>query len=320
MTLKVLFKRWKTFNADHVRASTVRRYAPFVASLAGFLGQRDVRAVTKADMERWADHHRDVDGIAPATVNGNDLVAAASLFSFATSRESDADAGGEKGPLRADNPLKGVKLKEPVKQTVREKTFRAAEASAILRLARSVGPDERYPRASACRRFAPFICAYSGARIQEVCWLAKEDIRLEGEIFVMRLPRSKNGLARTVPIHDAIVDEGLLDYWRAASSGLLFAGDREQKAGASRTQPEQRASEMATWITSRVALSSGASPNHGWRHTFIARAQGPAVRMTREMACAIAGHNQVRNAHSVYEHLTIEDMKGELDRFPRYEV
>ena len=318
VTVDALFERWKTFNAKHVRLPTIRRYDTSIASLSAFLGARDVRTVAKSDIEKWADHRRDVDGIAPTTVNRNDLVAASSVFNFATTRESDKDGDGEKRPLRNDNPVKGVKLKKPAVQHTREKKFRASEIGAVLTLARNVVSDPKYPKASASRRFAPFICAYSGARIQEVCWLSKEDIRNEGGIFVMCFLKTKNGSARTVPIHQALIDEGLLDYWCAASPGLLFTGDKAQAADASRSQAEQRASEIAAWITSHVKLESGASPNHGWRHTFISRAQGPLVRMAREMACEIAGHNQVSDAHRLYEHFTIIEMKGELDRFPHY--
>ena len=50
------------------------------------MGLADVRYIGNADVERWADHRRDVDEIGLSTVNRNDLVAAMSLFSFASSR------------------------------------------------------------------------------------------------------------------------------------------------------------------------------------------------------------------------------------------
>ena len=149
VTIAVLFERWKAFNVpDHVRPSTVRRYSPSISSLSAFTGARDIRTMSKIDFERWADHRRDVDAIAPATVNRNDLVAASSLFSFATTRESDRDQHGEKQPLRGDNPVKGVKLKKASVQRAREKAFRASEISAILTLARGVIPNANYPKAA----------------------------------------------------------------------------------------------------------------------------------------------------------------------------
>ncbi|VVB42553.1 hypothetical protein RHAL1_00248 [Beijerinckiaceae bacterium RH AL1] len=320
VTVAVLFERWKAFNADKKAASTIRRYGPSIASLSTYLGARDVRAITKSDIEGWADHRRDVDKIEPSTVNRNDLVAAASIFNFATSRESDVGADGVKRALRDDSPVKGVKLHKPKKRQAREKAFRATEVSAILTLARGVVPDPRYPRASASRRFGPFICAYSGARIQEVCWLRKEDIALEGDIWVMRFPMTKDGFARTVPLHDALIEEGLLEYWRSAADGLLFAGDRPQKLNATRLAPEQRASEIAAWISSNVALDEGVSPNHAWRHSFITRAQGAGVGMAKEMASAITGHNRVKDAHDGYFAPPPHEMKTALDRYPRYDI
>lgn len=319
VTVDELFERWKRFKSDRA-GGTIRRYAPSVASLASFLAGRDVRTIAKIDFERWADHRRDVDGIAPRTVNGNDLVAASSLFAFATTRESDRDADGEKRPLRADNPVKGVKVPEPKQRVLREKTFRAGEISAILTLARGVELGGAYPRAAASRRFTPFICAYSGARIQEVCWLRREDIRSEDGIWTIRFWMTKDGFARTIPLHDALVEEGLLAFWEAAPDGPLFTGDKAQKVGASRPAAEQRASEIAAWIGGQVEIASGASPNHGWRHSFITKAQGPDVRMSKEMACTITGHNRVRDAHDRYVSFAVAEMKKEMDHFPCYRI
>lgn len=320
VTVAELFTRWKTFNADKKAQSTIRRYGPSIDSLSKYMGNRDVREIAKSDIEAWADHRRDIEKIRASTVNRNDLVAAASIFTFATSRESDIGPDGIKRPLRYDSPVDGVKLHTPKRRQAREKAFRAHEISAILSLARRVEPDPRYPRASASRRFGPFICAYSGARIQEVCWLRKEDIAFEGKIRVMRFPMTKDGFARTVPLHDALIQEGLLDYWRSAGDGLIFAGDVPQKADATRPQPEQRAAEIAAWISSNVALEDGVSPNHSWRHTFITRAQGKAVGMSKEMASAITGHNRVKDAHDGYFAPPPHEMKAALDQYPRYDI
>ena len=71
------------------------------------------------------------------TVNRNDLVAIASILGWATS------VNGKKTPQA--NAAFGIKVEPPKKVVAREKMFRAAEISAILRLARSVKLDQRYP-------------------------------------------------------------------------------------------------------------------------------------------------------------------------------
>ena len=177
---------------------------------------------------------------------------------------------------------------------MRDKTFLAAEIRAVLRLARIVEVDGRHPRAAASRQWAPLLCAYSGARIQEVCWLEKSHVWNEEGIFVMRFPMTKDGMARTVPIHDALIREGLLEFWKNAPDGALFTGDRPPKPGVTRPPAEQRASDVAAWISASIELDEVLSPNHAWRHTFITRAEGAGI--SKRMANALAGHNRRRDA------------------------
>ena len=321
ITLGQLFDTWRLHKADKTAQATVRRYTPSINSLAAFLKNRDVRMVTQDDLWGWAEQRRDKDRIAPATVNRNDLVAAASVFQFAATRDFAmahfGKAAGDGRRVRTDNPVHGVKLDLPKKRELRDGTFRAGEISAILTLARHAN-DPRYPRASASRRWASWICAYTGARIQEVCWLSKRDIWREGTIWVMRFPMTKDGHARMVPLHEALIEEGLLDFWRQAPDGFLFVGDRPQKAGASRTAQEQRASEIAAWIQEKLKLEDGVSPNHGWRHTFITRAEGAGI--TKRMANALAGHNKKRDASDGYYAPATDEMKRNLDLYPRYAI
>ena len=233
VTVAMLFERWKAFNADKKAASTIRRYVPSIASLSAYMGMRDVRDITKSDIGGWADHRRDVDKIEPSTVNRNDPRRGRQHLQLCDlSRERTPQVMAPSALCAMTRPSRASSCTSRRSGRRARRRFRAAEISAILSLARSVVPAPRYPRASASRRFGPFICAYSGARIQEVCWLRKEDIALEGDIWVMRFPMTKDGFARTVPLHEALIDEGLLDYWRSAADGLIFAGDRLQKPNA----------------------------------------------------------------------------------------
>jgi integrase len=133
---------------------------------------------------------------------------------------------------------------------------------------------------------------------------------------VVRFPRTKEARARTVPLHAALIQEGFIEYWRAAQPGFLFVGDRRQKDGAKRTPAELRASEIAAWIQEKVILEDGVSPNHGWRHTFLTIAEG--VGISKRHANAIAGHNRKKDASDGYVAFPIEILKREIDRFPFY--
>lgn len=58
-----------------------------------------------------------------------------------------------------------------------------------------------------------------------------------------------------VPVHRALLDEGLLEFVKAAPSGRLFS------RGATNA--------LVRWVRNEVGLKrQGLQPNHGWRHLF----------------------------------------------------
>ena len=305
-----LYKRWCEYQTDKKAASTLRRYGPSLESLDRFWKGKDWRLVSGDDIWDWANHRKDVDKIDPRTINRNDLVAVSSIFSWATTRQG--------GRRRSDNPARDIKLDVDRKTTTREKHFEDHEVSAILTAARNAKPSRRYPRASASRRWAPWICAYTGARIQEVCWLSRHDIRQEGEIWVIHFPKTKTNVARKVPMHPALVEEGLLAFWEKAPAGFLFVGDVPQKEGATRSQQEQRASELAEWVQEQVKLEDGVSPNHGWRHLFVTRAE--EANISKRFSNAITGHNHGKDVSDGYFRGRMSALKVRMDRYPRYVI
>uniref|UniRef100_A0A9E7ZM20 Tyrosine-type recombinase/integrase n=1 Tax=Bosea sp. NBC_00436 TaxID=2969620 RepID=A0A9E7ZM20_9HYPH len=310
LTIDALFQRWKEAHAEKRAPSTFRRYGPSIASLQAFWGERDVRLLTQDDIWTWALQRAKEPGISADTVNKNDLVAASSVLGWATKFPS--------GRLLTSNPAKGVSL-EPDKKTEKaDKGFGDDEVAAILKAARAARPNPRYPRAAASRRWTSWICAYTGARIQEVCWLKREDIKIKDGIWVIHFAKTKTDVERTIPIHDALVEEGLLVFREKAPEGYLFVGDTAQKPDATRTQQEQRASELAEWTRDQVKLDDDISPNHGWRHTFITRAEEAGIE--KRYANAICGHNHKKDVSDRYFSARPKALKVRIDAYPRYNL
>ena len=254
-SVAALYERWSAKQSGRKSAATIRRYGPSLASLDSFVGGRHWRTLASDEVFRWATHRHEAGGVAPETVNKNDLVAASSILGWATT------VNGKRRPER--NAAFGVRVESSKRVVTREKFFRTSEITAILRLARSVKTDPRYPRASASRRWTPWLCAYSGARVQEPLWLKKSDIRVEAGHHVMCFSQTKDGNARMVPIHQALIDEGFLAFVEGAPDGWLFVGDRLPKEGATRTPQEMRAAELTHWVRSQTKLEKGVSPSHG---------------------------------------------------------
>lgn len=308
LTVEKLFAQWKEAHAASRSPSTLRRYGFSIDALIAFWGERDVRLLTHDDIWEFARGRQKT--VPAATVNKNDLVAVSSLLRWATTHLA--------GKLLAANPAEKVKLPEDKKTVTREKRFRDSEIAAILLAARLARFNPKMPRASASRRWAAWICAYTGCRIQETCWVTRDDIYRDGDVWLINFPKTKIDIARRVPLHQALIEEGLLDFHAKAPSGYLFCGDVPQKPGATRTQQEQRASELSEWIREQVTLDPSLSPNHGWRHTFITRAEDAGI--VKRQSNAITGHNTAKDASDGYYAPSPAELKKIIDRYPRYDL
>jgi integrase len=308
LTVEMLFAKWKEAHASSRSLSTFRRYGFSIDALTAFWGKKDVRLITHDDVWDFAKERQKV--IPAATINKNDLVAVSSVLGWATTHPA--------GKLLAINPAEKVRLPEDKKTITREKRFRDSEITAILLAARQARFNPKMPRASASRRWAAWICAYTGCRIQETCWVTKDDIYRDGGIWMINFPKTKIDIARRVPLHSALIEEGLLAFHETAPSGFLFCGDVPQKPGATRTQQEQRASELSEWIRDQVTLDPNLSPNHGWRHTFITRAEDAGI--AKRQSNAITGHNTAKDASDGYYAPSPAELKRIIDRYPRYDL
>jgi integrase len=105
----------------------------------------------------------------------------------------------------SSNPAAGVVVKVPDKPTTRDRDFTDEEARTILRAA--LGPHDSRLSAehAAARRWIPWLCAYGGARVNEMTQLRGQDVRCEGGIPFLRITpeagRVKTGRWRDVPLH-----------------------------------------------------------------------------------------------------------------------
>ncbi|WP_181300666.1 tyrosine-type recombinase/integrase [Bosea sp. 124] len=309
-TVEVVFERWKEAHAKKRKPSTFRRYGPSLASFHAFWGERDVGLLSQDDVWQWALEREKEVGITARTINKNDLVAISSVLGWASTYPGKR--------LLVTNPAKGVSLEVESKTEKREKAFRDDEVAAILKAARKARGNPEFPRAAASRRWTAWICAYTGARIQEVCWLKREDIKRQDGMWVIHFSQTKTDVARTIPMHAALIEEGLLAFHEKAPEGFLFAGDKAQQEGSTRTPQEQRASELAEWVRKQVTLDKGLSPNHGWRHTFITRAEEAGIQ--KRFANAITGHNHKKDVSDGYFSARPKALKSKIDAYPRYEL
>ncbi|MBB4067177.1 hypothetical protein [Gellertiella hungarica] len=158
------------------------------------------------------------------------------------------------------NPLKGIKPPDYKKAPSHLRAYTMQEAELILGSARK----EIKPMF----RWIPWLCAYSGMRIKEAGNLRREDFFKVGDRWFWAVTSAGNrtlkneSSERRIPVHSALLAEGLIDFVQQAPTGRLFRGDTKEEI---EIQPR-----LSTWVRERIPLSKHPelSPNHGWRHLF----------------------------------------------------
>jgi integrase len=310
ITTDALLQRWLAYHSDKKAKNTLKRYKASLRSLAAYTTERDVRALTDDDLHAWAEHRRDNEGVSPRAINKNDLVAASSMFKWAMDRNG--------GRLMATNPAAGVRLGEPKSLVKRERTFRPNEIRAILKAALDVQPHPRDLSISNAARWCPWLAAYSGARIGELCNLRGIDIWAEDGILVMHLWRTKGGIPRKVPIHTHLLEQGFLEFVRSCGARPLFYDETRHRKGTQTDPVEIRAQQLAIWVREAAGLKDrDVDPQHGWRHSFKTIALGASIE--ERIRDAITGH-KIASVGRKYESPPVSMLAEALAKFPRYAI
>lgn len=202
-------------------ASTVRSWRPIMAHLIRTLGHDDASRVTPRDMVEWknellAEVNADGDASRSArTVADVYLASVKVVFGWAVDN------------LRIpSNPAHGVKVRVPKSVKLREPGFTDAEALMILRAALVPPSSNLAPENVLARRWVPWLCAYTGARVNEIGQLRGQDIQQIDDVWTIRItPEAgsvKNNAARIVPIHEHLIAQGFLDVAKRNGAGHLF--------------------------------------------------------------------------------------------------
>ena len=103
------------------------------------------------------------------------------------------------------NPAARVGIEVKVKPGESKRSYTDEEAILLLK----ASMEESNP----ILRWVPWLCAYSGARVAEICQLRAEDIFPIDDIWCLRItpeagPLKTSSSERAVPIHSAVIDQG----------------------------------------------------------------------------------------------------------------
>lgn len=272
----------------------------------------DARRLTAEEVIAWRDAK--LETLSPKTVKDVWLASLKSVLSDAVSDR-----------LLPTNVAKGVRVRMYAAPVLREKGFTDAEALAILRRCREYQPAKRDNPANresvyvtAAKRWGPWLCAFTGARVTEILQMRKSDVRMVDDIRYLHItPEAgsvKSKKYRDVPLHQQLIDIGFLDFVEQAPDGPLFhSADADPK-----NLPAQAVSaRVGKWLQSEKLIPDGVQPNHGWRHRFktLSREAG----LDAHVVDTIQGHTG-RTASDGYGDVTLRTKKAAIDKLPAYDL
>ncbi|WP_426437196.1 hypothetical protein [Bradyrhizobium genosp. P] len=287
--------------------STVKRWSPVVDRLIAHLGHDDAAAIARTDIVTWKDALLD-GSISNITVRDVYVAAIKATLQFAV----------DQGRL-AENPAAGVKVRVREALQERDKGFDGKEAETILSATLRKPSDKISVEMAAARRWVPWICAYTGARVNEITPLTGRDFVRRDGIWMIRVRAENNKTRkfREVPLHTHLIEQGLLDYVKSRGARALFYDPRRSRGGKDSNPHYKKVGErLAEWVRS-LGLDERVAPNHGWRHRFSSLAR--FLAMPEDVRNIIQGHSGVKVADRYGETWPLVALR-EIEKLPRYPV
>lgn len=285
--------------------STVKRWTPVLERLIAELGHDDAAAISRTDIVAWKDALLD-GGMSSVTVRDVYVAAAKATLQYAV----------DQGTL-AENPAAGIKVRVREALLERDKGFDGKEAETILTATLRKPSDKISVEMAAARRWVPWICAYTGARVNEITPLAWRDFIRRDGIWMIRIRAETNKTRkfREVPLHSHLIEQGLLDYAKSRGVRPLFYDPGRSRGGKDANPHHKKVGErLGEWVLS-LGIDPRVAPNHGWRHRFstVTRVAG----MPEDVRNIIQGHAGAKVADRYGETWPLVALR-EIEKLPRY--
>jgi integrase len=297
LTFKLLVDGWSTERRPV--AKTIYEWSRVVRQLEEYLGHSDARRLTGEDLVGWKSSMV-AAGLRPKTIQDAKLAPVRAILQW-----------GVNNKHLSSNPADGISLDVRSKQGEKKRSFTDDEAKIILKAALV----EKDP----VRRWVPWLGAYSGARVSELCQLRSEDIIKLDDIWCMKLDPvagslKTSGSERVIPLHPALIAGGFLKFAATIKTGPLFAAlspDKFGKRGGNGTKM------IGRFVRGLGLQDSRLSPSHSWRHRI--KTLGRKHGLAPDILNAITGHAAESDGDS-YGEFPIEALFRELSKIPTLEV
>jgi integrase len=292
-----------------------RRY---VQHLVGFLGHDDAARLTREEVVSWRDHLLETPTKLgkvrkPITVKDKYLTALRCTLGWAVEEHK-----------LSSNVASEVAVRVPKEAKSRAHSdFTMDEAARILRASLVPASGRLSAPYVRARRWIPWLCAYSGARVNELSQLRKEDVQQIDGIWLINITPDagsvKNRQARQVPLHAHIIEQGFLEVVKALPEGPIFYDPAQQRVDGEGNRHFKKVGErLAKWVREDVGIEDPAlKPNHAWRHLFKTLAAEAGIQ--EKDADALQGHAPNSTARN-YGQVNLRTRAAAIAKFPRFEL
>jgi integrase len=303
--------------ATGIKPNTAKDWRVPIVHLVNFLGHDDASKLTKANLIAWRDVLLTEVGVRgrtrqPVTVRGKFMGSVKATLSWAVEQ-----------CLLPTNVALGVVVRVPKRAKLREQSFTQDEAEAILTASLQKPTTALTKGHALARRWIPWLCAYSGARVNELTQLRAEDVRQVDGCWAMNITPDagtvKDAKARLVPLHSHLIDQGFLHVVEAQGSGpLFFDPSRRRVEGPTNRYVSKVGERIAEWVREQVGITDPSlQPNHAWRHRFTSMSY--ALGIEERMLDAILGHAPASVGRG-YEGPPLRAKAEAIEKVPRYDV
>ena len=304
---------WLEAKATGRKPSTYDSYRNTFANFRAFLGHDDAGRIGRQEVISFKDHRlsapsrRTGKQVSAKTVKDTDLTALRVVFGWA-----------ETNGKIASNPASGVSIRLAKKAKLRSKGFTEGEAKAILSAAMKHRRGSEAPKTFAAKRWIPWLCAFTGARVGELAQLRKQDVFQRNGHWIIRItPEAgtvKTNEAREAVLHAQLIELGFPEFAAAAADGYLFLSPADD---GSVRGPLQGLKNRLAEFSRKIVSDPNVAPNHGWRHRF--KTIGMEAGIPTRVLDAIQGHAP-RSVSDSYGDVTIKTIAVEIAKFPSFDL
>lgn len=294
--------------------ATNKRWSPVIEHFVAFVGHDDLLRVSADDVHRWkkyvgSEKIKRGGQRSSKTIREVYLAALKATFSYCVDER-----------LISANPVVGIKQTVRRAPRLRSKDFTDGEVAIILNATLVAHPNLSEPHAFA-RRWVPWLCAYTGARVNEITQLRAADVGLlKGHWFIRITPEAgsqKSNEARVVPLHEHLVHQGFPDAIKGRSGPLFYSPSLARGGSRANPQYKKTGERLASWVRELGVSDPTVQPNHAWRHLFKTRAKNAG--MEEEAREAIPGHAASTEGRKYGEN-DIPYLAKQIGLLPRFEV